>query len=94
MPYVLIRHKVTDYDSWRPVFDDHGRAREAAGSTGGQVFQNAEDLTEVVVLLEWDSVEDARRFIHSKDLREAMTRSGVTDTPDMFVLEKVEDTSA
>ena len=92
MPYVLIRHKVTDFDSWQPIFDDHRRARESAGSTGGQIFQSAEDPTEVVVLLEWDSIEDARRFIHSKDLREAMTRSGVSDAPDMLVLEKVTDT--
>jgi len=92
MPYVLIRHKVTDYDSWQPIFDDHRRAREDAGSIGGQVFQNPDDPTEVVVLFEWDSVEDARRFIHSKDLREAMTRAGVSDQPDMLVLEKVGDT--
>jgi hypothetical protein len=35
MPYLLIRHKVKDYDKWKPVFDEHGSTRKANGSRGG-----------------------------------------------------------
>jgi hypothetical protein len=35
MPYLLVRHKVEDYERWKPVFDhDHGATREQWGSKG------------------------------------------------------------
>lgn len=27
MPHLLIRHKVQDYDAWKPAFDEHGAFR-------------------------------------------------------------------
>ena len=44
---------------------------------------------EVLLLLEWDDLERARLFADSDDLREAMTRAGVTDRPDIWFLEDV-----
>ena len=32
MPYVLIRHKVADYQKWRRAFDAHGRVRKSGGT--------------------------------------------------------------
>ena len=51
-------------------------------------MRNAGDPSELVILLEWDSSENARRF--AEDLREAMQRAGVADRPDVYVLEEVE----
>jgi heme-degrading monooxygenase HmoA len=48
------------------------------------------DPNELVILLEWDSSENARRFADAEDLREAMQRAGVADWPDVYVLEEVE----
>jgi len=53
-------------------------------------LRNAEDPNELVILLEWDSVENARRFANADDLREAMQRAGVADQPDVYFLEEVE----
>jgi heme-degrading monooxygenase HmoA len=73
MPYLLVRHKVEDYERWKPVFDhDHGATRERSGSKGGWILRNVEDPNELVILLEWDSLENARRFANADDLREAM----------------------
>lgn len=51
MPYILIRHKVKNYAKWKPVFDEHGASREENGSWGGQLFRNADDPDELVILL-------------------------------------------
>ena len=32
MPYLLVRHKVTDYEQWRSAFDAHSLTRQANGS--------------------------------------------------------------
>jgi hypothetical protein len=66
MPYLLLRHKVTDYEQWKSVFDAHCVTRQANGSRGGQLFRNASDPNELVVLLEWDVLEKARQFADGK----------------------------
>ena len=90
MPYILIRHKVADYLKWKPVFDEHGATRQASGSRGGQLFRNATDPNELVILLEWDDLEQARQFAQTEDLRQTMQRAGVADQPDVYFLEMVE----
>lgn len=90
MPYGLVRHRVEDYERWKPVFDEHGSTREGSGSRGGYLFRNVDDPNEVVVLLEWDNLDNLRRFAESDDLRQAMQRAGVSDRPDIYYLEEVE----
>ena len=43
-----------------------------------------------MIILEWDSLENARRFATSDHLREAMQRAGVADDPDVYFLEEVD----
>ncbi|OGF53104.1 MAG: cyclase [Candidatus Fraserbacteria bacterium RBG_16_55_9] len=90
MPYVLVRHKVTNYASWKTVFDQDGATRQANGSQGGRLFRNAQDPNEVVILLEWSDLEKARQFTQSQDLRETMRKAGVLDIPDIYFLEELE----
>jgi heme-degrading monooxygenase HmoA len=91
MPYLLIRHKVQDYEKWKPFFDEHGSTRQASGSRGGQLFRNADDPNEVVILFDWDDLEQARKFTQSEDLRQVMQQAGVADKPDIyFLLDAVE----
>lgn len=90
MAYLLVRHKVADYSRWKPVFDEHGAARRDGGSRGGWLFRSADDPDELVILLECDSLENARRFAGSDDLRQAMQRAGVVDRLDIYFLEEVE----
>lgn len=90
MAYVLVRHKVADYEKWKSVFDEHATMRKASGSKGGRLFRNANDPNETVILLEWDGLERARQFVQSPDLKEAMERAGVADQPTIVFLEEVE----
>jgi hypothetical protein len=90
MPYMLVRHKVEDYERWKPGFDDHQAVRKESGGKGAVLFRNADDPNETVILLEWGNLEDARRFAGSDDLRETMQRLGVAGQPDIFFLEEVE----
>jgi hypothetical protein len=90
MPSLLIRHHVADYLAWKAVFDEQEPTRQANGEQGGWLFRDADDPHEVLLLLAWDDLERARLFADSDDLREAMTRSGVMDRPDIWFLEDVE----
>lgn len=90
MPTLLIRHRVEDYATWKAAFDQHAPTRRANGSQGGHLLRNADDPNDVVILLTWDLMERARLFADSDDLREAMTRAGVTSCQDVWFLEEVD----
>jgi hypothetical protein len=94
MPALLIRHHVADYPAWKAVFDEHAFTRRANGSQGGRLFRDAVDRNEVLALLAWDDLDRARLFADSDDLREVMTRAGVTDRPDIWFLEDVDHPTA
>ncbi len=93
MPYLLVRHKVEDYAKWKRAFDEHAATRQTGGSKGGQLFRSSDDPNEVVGLFEWDDLEKARQFVQSEDLRQAMESAGVSDQPDIYFLDKIEDVS-
>jgi heme-degrading monooxygenase HmoA len=93
MPYLLVRQKVTDYEKWKRVFDAHSLTRQANGSRGGQLFRNASNPNELVVLLEWHGLEKARQFAQSEEWREVMQRAGVVDHPTIYFLKDGEQVS-
>ncbi len=83
MVHVIIRHKVADYGQWKQVYDSHLNGRMAAGETGSRVFHSVDDPRELTVFSDWDSVEHARRFLGSDDLKAAMKKAGVLGDPDI-----------
>jgi quinol monooxygenase YgiN len=89
MIHVLVRHKVSDYNRWKEAFDSHLNSRKRAGETGFHLFHNADDPQEVILLLDWTSADEARRFMKSDELRDAMQKAGVVGAPDVQYLEDV-----
>jgi heme-degrading monooxygenase HmoA len=87
MSYMMIRHKVRDFDEWKPGYDAHRPAREAAGLREVQLLRNIDDPQEVVVLFEVSDLEKARAFAASEDLKQKMQEVGVTDRPDIYYLQ-------
>jgi heme-degrading monooxygenase HmoA len=86
MNYVLVRHKVTDFSKWKPVYDAHLPARQAAGGTELYLLRNIDDPNEVIVLFEIEDLQKAREFVASDDLRERMQESRVIDKLDTYFL--------
>jgi len=89
MVHVLVRHKVNDYGRWKTVFDAHLTTRKHAGETGCHLFHNLDDPNEVVLLLDWQTIEEARKFMSSDELRQRMKDAGVQGAPEIHYLEDV-----
>jgi hypothetical protein len=68
------------------AFDAHSVTRQANGSRGGQLFRDATDPNELILLLEWDVLENARQFAQSEELGAVMQQAGVVDRPEIFFL--------
>ncbi|MFB3086709.1 MAG: cyclase [Acidiferrobacterales bacterium] len=86
MPHILIRHKVRDFATWKPVYEDHRPAREAASLRDLHLWQNADDPTEVVILFEAADADRAKEFATSPDLKAKMEEAGVVGAPDIVFL--------
>jgi hypothetical protein len=86
MNYVLIRHQVADFPSWKQVYDGHASARSAAGLKEERLLHNADKKNEVVLLFSASDLQKAKEFAASADLRDTMQIAGVTDIPDIYFL--------
>ena len=84
--YLLIRHKVSDFAKWKPVYDGHLSARQKAGLKEEHLFRNADDPNEVLLLFSVEDFDKAKAFITSDDVRQTMERAGVSDKPDIYFL--------
>jgi hypothetical protein len=72
MAHIVTRIQTGDYDQWRPMFDqDRPNAREKA--TQVRVLRGVDDSNEVVIVLDFDSTDDA------VEARDRIVRSGVLD---------------
>jgi hypothetical protein len=70
--FIMTRIQAGDYDRWRSMFDqDLPRAREK--TTVQRVFRDVDDTNHVFVMLEFDSVDDAR------EAQGRLVESGVLD---------------
>lgn len=85
--FMLVRHKVKDFGTWKPVYDAHAPKRREAGLTDRQLLRDSDDPSQVVVLFEAQDLSRARAFATSDDLRDTMTRAGVQGRPDIFYLD-------
>ena len=88
MANIFFHAKVEDYNKWKPVFDGHASFRAEMGSKSGKVFHNADNPNEIFILFEWDSIESAKKFSQSENLKEAMKNSGVIGMPEIHFLEE------
>ena len=88
MAFVLIEHRVDDFEKFKQVFLADAARRERLGSRGGVVYRVADDPGNVIVVIEWGTVEAAREFAGSLELEEAVewASSDVT-TPRVTVLD-------
>ena len=87
MIHMVVRHKVAEYGRWKESFDAQLGMRKASGETGFRLFVSVDDPREVTVVSDWESLERARRFAASDDLKQAMQRAGVVGDPDVRFLE-------
>lgn len=91
MPYMLVRISVRDYEPWKASYDENAADRKALGVKSTQVFRDDNEPGRVVVLLEWDTLENARRFAHSDTYLEARQRAGVIEPAEFTFLDRTEN---
>lgn len=88
--FVLVRHKVRDFKTWKVAFDTHRPKRVEAGLSEKLLLRGSDDANEVLLLLEAKDLSRAKAFTSSADLRDTMQAAGVADKPDIYFLNDLE----
>jgi heme-degrading monooxygenase HmoA len=71
-----------DFDDWKKRFEAQAEVRKAAGCRGVRRMRGVENPRELVVIFDWDTIENAKAFVGIK----------TTEKPEL--LENREDAAA
>lgn len=94
MAHFYIRHRVQDYAAWKQVFDDFAPQRRAGGEISYALYHQEDDDNDIALLFEWDTMERAKAFIASDEIRETMRNAGVEGGPPTFLFLNAGDSGA
>ncbi|MGB8014151.1 MAG: hypothetical protein WCF68_21240 [Terriglobales bacterium] len=86
---VLIHHEVADYITWKTVFDSVLDWRHKHGERSCRIFRSAGNVNDLTLFFEWESLETARAFIASDELKAKMATAGVKGAPRVDFLTEV-----
>jgi hypothetical protein len=75
---------VRDYPSWKKIYDEFDAVRPSFGVIAHAVFQSDENSNDISGYHEFKTMEEAKAFANSNELREAMAKAGVVGTPDIW----------
>lgn len=89
MPQILVRHKVNNYAAWKDVFDKFVDTRRASGEKSFHIMSPADDPNDLTLLFDWDTAENAKAFMESPELKNAMQKGGVAEEPQIQFLDKI-----
>jgi quinol monooxygenase YgiN len=78
MVYMLVRLQITNYAKWKTFFDERSATRKESGSKEAHLFRNKDDPNEVVILFDWDNMENAQKYMKSDELRRSLQKVGAT----------------
>jgi hypothetical protein len=81
---LFIRHKVASYKAWRKVYDEFDAERKPMGVTSHAVFQSADDPNDVTAWHDFETLEKAKKFSTSEQLKNAMSKAGVQGEPQIW----------
>jgi hypothetical protein len=93
MAWTHIRHRVEDYPTWKEGFDSTAEYKRSHGWKGYRLYAIEGDNNNVLVMEEFETEDQAREFLGSDYLKDVMSSAGVSDQPDIWVVEVLEEGS-
>jgi len=87
---IIVRHKVRDFEAWKPFFIGDTKRQRDASFTSWRVMRNTNDMNEVVIIFECEDLDKAKPMFSDPGLAEVMKKAGVIDQPTVFMLVEAE----
>ena len=90
MEKVILVINVEDYDKWRKYFDDNIAFRKTHGSREAYIHRSIVNPNEIVLFFKWESIDSARKFFESEEVKEKMKEAGISGDPVLYYIEEIE----
>jgi ABC-type sugar transport system substrate-binding protein len=85
---MFIRHEVADYGAWRKAYDAFAPTQKKLGVIYEAVYQSTDNPNDVTVIHDFHSVDKAKAFAASAELKGAMEKAGVKGPPQIWYTTK------
>jgi quinol monooxygenase YgiN len=84
MATLFVRHDVADFDTWKKAYDAFDDERQSLGVIGQGVYRAEDNPNDITVYHHFKSMDAAKAFMQSDQLREVMQQAGVTGDPKVW----------
>lgn len=81
---MYIRHEVADYAAWRKAYDGFAATQKKMGVTAQAVYQSTDQPNDVTIYHDFTTLEQAKAFTASSELKTAMENAGVKGAPQIW----------
>jgi len=88
MVTLFVRHTVSEYKTWRKIYDDFAPIQKAKGVEAQAVYQAADNPNDITVTHSFATREAAQAFVKSEELKKAMQNAGVVGAPTIWIANK------
>ena len=82
--HMFVRHEVADYSTWRKAYDGFRATQKKKGVVSQAVYQSVDNPNDVTVTHVFHTLEQAKAFAASPELKSAMEKSGVKGSPQIW----------
>ena len=86
---LFVRHEVADYNTWLKAYHDFDGERRGFGVVGATLGRSVDNGNDVTVTHDFGSLDEAKAFMSSPRLKEAMEAAGVSGIPTIWFTEVV-----
>ncbi|MBS1903982.1 MAG: antibiotic biosynthesis monooxygenase [Bacteroidetes bacterium] len=86
MARMIVTHRVADFNNWKKAFDSMAETRKAHGWIGHEVLRDEADPNKVTIINKMKSLDAARAYGTSPDIKAAMANGGVLSAPEITFL--------
>jgi len=90
MIYAQVRFTVEDIATWKPIFEEAAAPRKSYGSLSAQAFSKADNQNKIMVLLRFESREQATHMFQSPEFRGVTQRGKMLAPPEVTFFNEVE----
>ncbi|MBV8342315.1 MAG: cyclase [Gammaproteobacteria bacterium] len=80
-----MHHEVADYAAWRKAYNSFRATRMKMGVTAQAVYQSVDNPNDVLVTHDFASADQAKAFLSSEELKNAMQKAGVKGPPQIWI---------
>jgi ABC-type sugar transport system substrate-binding protein len=86
---MFVRHEVADYAVWKKAYDGFAPTQKKMGVVFKAAYQSTDNPNDITVIHDFHSLEKAKAFATSPELRAAMEKAGVKGAPQIWYANKV-----